>query len=161
MRLLLIAPLVVFIAEKSAIQALAVFLAIILLDIIDGFFARKLNQDTKFGNYFDTAADILFILSAAISLYAAGHIPLPAFALLLINRVLSLGSMILHYLKKGINYKPFYVKTGVASIYIMLAYSMVSQGLNIWLIYALIAYAYLIVIISYIKYFLGHRNIKN
>lgn len=36
--------------------------AFVLLDIVDGWFARKFNHDTFFGQYFDMEIDALFVL---------------------------------------------------------------------------------------------------
>lgn len=45
-------------------------------DAIDGTVARKLGKETEFGAKFDTAADIIFVLSAIIKVIVSTAIPI-------------------------------------------------------------------------------------
>jgi cardiolipin synthase len=54
-----------------------VFLVLIsITDYLDGYFARKLKQETRLGQLLDPAADRLYIFATLIGLAIVGYIPL-------------------------------------------------------------------------------------
>jgi cardiolipin synthase len=71
LRVLLTVPLVHYILEGEFIWALGIFFLGLLTDA-EGSVARYLNQQTKFGEYFDPIADFLFIGGAFIALTSVG-----------------------------------------------------------------------------------------
>jgi len=52
----------------SKLTLAAVFLAFAVTDGIDGWIARRFNQQTKFGKYFDVVVDRIFMMSFVIFL---------------------------------------------------------------------------------------------
>jgi len=82
--------------------ALALFMAAVISDIIDGYIARTRGQKTRAGAILDPLADKILLISAFICLYikrsyfAGIHFPL-WFVLAIISRdvILLLGSMII------------------------------------------------------------------
>ena len=52
----------------------AAALAILSLDGLDGWVARKTGLSSEFGDYFDKEADAFFMLALCLLLYAAGHL---------------------------------------------------------------------------------------
>ena len=52
--------------------ALGIFLVAVILDVLDGYVARKFNQETKAGAILDPLADKILLISAYICLYKIG-----------------------------------------------------------------------------------------
>jgi len=66
---ILLTPLVVyFFIEKLWFQSLAVFLVAFLTDLLDGFVARTLKQESRFGQILDPIADKILLTSTMIAL---------------------------------------------------------------------------------------------
>ncbi len=55
--------------------ALGVFLVAAFTDLLDGFFARRLGQETRLGLYLDPAADKLLIITCYLTLSFFGFLP--------------------------------------------------------------------------------------
>ncbi len=58
-----------FSASLSPILLFSFFSGIILLDVIDGYVARKLKQESDFGLFFDMESDALLVLLVSLVLY--------------------------------------------------------------------------------------------
>lgn len=73
-RILLIAPFVICVLQISAggtkwrHAALALFVLMAISDVLDGFLARRLNQETPLGRFLDPVADKLLIVSTVVLL---------------------------------------------------------------------------------------------
>jgi len=76
LRLALVPVFLVLILSGS--NALAIFVLIVasVTDYLDGYFARKLKQETRLGQLLDPAADRLYIFATLIGLTIVGYIPL-------------------------------------------------------------------------------------
>ncbi|MBN1645925.1 CDP-alcohol phosphatidyltransferase family protein [Candidatus Woesearchaeota archaeon] len=59
-RLLFVIPLVYFLVKEMRLYAIGLYVLFLLLDLVDGYLARKLNQSTSFGEIFDYIADVAF-----------------------------------------------------------------------------------------------------
>ncbi len=70
-----------------------IILFIILSDILDGFFARKLNMVTSFGKVIDPVADKICLMSVLIYLIEIYHLPFLIFFILLSIRDIALISL--------------------------------------------------------------------
>ncbi len=64
--------------------ACAIVVAAFVSDLLDGYWARKMNLTSSFGICFDPIADKIFILGAFVALLANGEISLSLTALILI-----------------------------------------------------------------------------
>ena len=74
-RLILSGFIIYFILLGENITALVLF-ALAALTEFDGTIARKLNQETVFGNYFDAVTDIFWLVGTLVSFVIVGRVPL-------------------------------------------------------------------------------------
>ena len=64
----------------------ALFLAVLALtDVLDGWLARSRNACTRMGHMLDPVADLAYLTFLAVGLFAAGVLPMPLFALLMVR----------------------------------------------------------------------------
>lgn len=75
-RILLVAPLVAYIAEGRYVAALVVLVVAGLSDGLDGFLAKRYDWRTRIGGLLDPAADKLLLVAAFASLTYVGLVPL-------------------------------------------------------------------------------------
>ena len=75
-RMLLVAPLVLWIVDRRFTAALIVLVAAGLSDGLDGFLAKRFDWRTRIGGLLDPAADKLLVVAAFASLTYVGLIPL-------------------------------------------------------------------------------------
>lgn len=68
LRIVLMAPLLWLVVTGEAWPALAIFLVAGLTDILDGYVARRLNQASRFGAFFDLLADRITTLVVSLGL---------------------------------------------------------------------------------------------
>jgi cardiolipin synthase len=76
LRLALVPVFLVLILNGSNFAAIIVLAVASITDYLDGYFARKLKQETRLGQLLDPAADRLYIFSTLIGLAVVGYIPL-------------------------------------------------------------------------------------
>ncbi len=100
-RLVLIAPMVLFILEENYLMAALMLLISAISDIFDGIIARNLDQVTELGKMLDPIADKLTLIAILISLSAVNRAVLKFAAAMFAKEVMMLtGGYIL--LKKGL-----------------------------------------------------------
>lgn len=107
---LIILPFLIFkIIDGNFFSSFILFLIGSLTDFLDGFFARVLNQKTKFGTYFDPVVDKIFLLTTILILTYKEYLP-TFFALIILFRdILVLIGTIILLIKRKINeLKPNY-----------------------------------------------------
>ncbi len=75
LRLALVPVFLVLILNGSNFAAIIVLAVASITDYLDGYFARKLKQETRLGQLLDPAADRLYIFSTLIGLAVVGYIP--------------------------------------------------------------------------------------
>ena len=71
--------------------ALGIYAAAMLTDALDGFLARKMHCESRFGAMADPLADKLMTISAISCLVYTGIIPLPALLLIGIKELLTMA----------------------------------------------------------------------
>lgn len=93
--------------------ALGIFLFAVILDVVDGFVARRYGQITRAGSILDPLADKVLLMSAFVCLYMIRH-QLPAvhfpiwFVAFVISRdvILMLGAAVIQMVKGSLHPKP-------------------------------------------------------
>ena len=75
-RMLLVAPLVLWIVEGRYAAALTVLVVAGLSDGLDGFLAKRFSWQTRIGGLLDPAADKLLLVAVFVSLTYVGLLPL-------------------------------------------------------------------------------------
>jgi cardiolipin synthase len=75
-RMLLVAPLVLYIVEGRYVAALVLLVIAGLSDGLDGFLAKRYGWQTRIGGLLDPAADKLLLVAAFVSLTYVGLVPL-------------------------------------------------------------------------------------
>ncbi len=112
LRLALVPVFLVLILNGSNFAAIIVLAVASITDYLDGYFARKLKQETRLGQLLDPAADRLYIFSTLIGLAVVGYIPLWLTIVVIARDVLLLftypilasrgyGPLPVHYLGKA------------------------------------------------------------
>src|SRR4030066_302724 len=85
LRILMVPVIVILLIQESFLKALIVFVAAGLTDILDGFLARVLHQQTVLGSYLDPIADKALLVSSFVTLSVLHIIP-GGLAVLVIGR---------------------------------------------------------------------------
>lgn len=75
LRLVLVPVFLVLILNGFNLEAVIVLIVASVTDYLDGYFARKLKQETRLGQLLDPAADRLYIFATLIGLSVVGYIP--------------------------------------------------------------------------------------
>jgi cardiolipin synthase len=75
-RILLVAPLVLYIVDGRYVPALVVLVVAGLSDGLDGFLAKRYDWRTRLGGLLDPAADKLLLVAAFASLTYVGLVPI-------------------------------------------------------------------------------------
>ena len=76
LRLALVPVFLILILNGRNLEAIIVLAVASITDYLDGYFARKLKQETRLGQLLDPAADRLYIFATLIGLAIVGYIPL-------------------------------------------------------------------------------------
>jgi len=101
-RLLLIIPFAYYFLRSEIQKSLIFFAVITLSDKLDGISARLMRQMTKFGSFFDSLTDWIFISTSVILLYSkykTGKYA-TAYAVAILFPILLIGLLKLYNLKK-------------------------------------------------------------
>lgn len=98
LRILLVPCLHLFLVEGFLALALAVYAIAGLSDILDGYAARRLGQQTRLGLVLDPLVDVGYIFAIFGGLYQIGWIPGWVMAIVTARYVLLLGGTVVLYL---------------------------------------------------------------
>jgi cardiolipin synthase len=106
LRIVFVPIFVLFVVQGRYLEALTIFVAAGLTDLLDGVLARRLHQKTPLGSILDPAADKLLVTSALVtlsvrSLPLAVHIPLWLTATSILRDVLIASVVLVLYLSAG------------------------------------------------------------
>ena len=75
LRLLLLCAAAAALPKLQPYILLAIFSGNVALDVVDGFIARRLNQQSSFGGVFDREVDAIYVLVASLYFYLEIGIP--------------------------------------------------------------------------------------
>jgi cardiolipin synthase len=110
-RIILTLPFLYFVNEGRFGYALLVFFVASVTDFVDGYIARKFNQQSKLGRFLDPLADKLLITTAFVVM-AIPHASFPsipiwlAVAVVCRDFIIVLGSLIVYFLTRFRDFKP-------------------------------------------------------
>lgn len=97
LRLVLTVPIIYFIIDDKIVIVMILGALAFLTDFFDGWFARKLNQETEIGKIIDPVADKILVGSVVVILYVLGRFPLWLGLAILIRDILILtGGLIIN-----------------------------------------------------------------
>lgn len=127
LRIIMVPVIVILLIQGSFLKALLVFMAAGLTDILDGFLARVLHQQTELGAYLDPIADKALLISSFVTLSVLHIIP-GWLAVLVISRDLFilLGIAVLSMMSISVEIRPALVSkvtTALQLITILLSLS--------------------------------------
>ena len=110
-RLVLIAPFLVFLYHKDYVDAFYIFLLAGFTDGLDGWLARHFNWQTLFGSFIDPMSDKLLIASSFIALALIGTLPWWLVILVFLRDLtISLGVLAWYYfVQRKLDFKPTYL----------------------------------------------------
>lgn len=166
-----ITPFIIFsLIKNNWFLVIILFGLSIFTDFIDGYIARKFNQETILGSYLDPLADKLLITSSYLTLaFMSNNIfSMPSWFLgLTLAKEISLicGSIYLLFkFKSPIKIEPTYlakILMGLQSFFILFLIFLLSNNITTlnWLIYLTIYTISILDIIVLIQYFLRYINL--
>ena len=132
-RILLVPVVVWAIAQGQMGIALAAFVVAGITDAVDGYIAKRFNQQTELGAYLDPLADKTLIVSIYVSLAIFGFIP-PWVAILVVSRdIMIVGAVLLStLLDRPLTIHPLMVsKANTAAQIVFAALVLASRGLSL------------------------------
>ena len=91
LRIVLVAPILLFIVQGRYDLALVLFLVAGFSDGADGFLAKRFGWGTRLGALLDPVADKLLIAGSFITLVIVGQVPLWLAAVVIVRDVVILG----------------------------------------------------------------------
>jgi cardiolipin synthase len=107
LRLALIPSIYLFIVEDHMILALVSYALAGLSDVLDGYFARKLGSESRFGLVLDPLVDVGYILGIFGALYRIGWVPSWVFAVVCVRYALLLfGALIIYLVRARVRIQP-------------------------------------------------------
>ncbi len=88
LRILLIAPLIIFFQLNNLTVVFVIFLVGAITDLLDGYFARKSNTKSIWGAKYDPFADKIFILIPLLWLVSKDIVPFWSLSLIILRDLL-------------------------------------------------------------------------
>ena len=156
-RLLLGFPIFYLTFIQNKVLSVSLFIIFLLLDILDGFVARKLNCETRFGRIFDFVADGFVGFVILVILLINKSIPdlfllLVAVPLVLFFIALVIGIII----SKNTFVKSRWSKLNGVAYYVLILLFMIGTSITVKLSYLFLVYFY----VYSITYFYDVLSIK-
>jgi phosphatidylglycerophosphate synthase len=122
---------------------------VLLLDWFDGFFARYLNETSKFGAIFDQETDAFLLLILTLSLYLNHNVPITIFLIPSYRYVFLILGLHFKWLKNTL--PESYLRKVICSITILLLIICHMQSLSINHVQIISILAFLMITFSFTK----------
>lgn len=140
-----------------------------LSDLLDGFFARLLHQETELGKWLDPIADKLTLGAVCVCMWLRFHEHLPIltvlFALLLLKEfIMAIGGLVL-FRDREILPARWWGKIGTAGFYACMMAVMLISLFNLGgehqdaIIVGLVAFSVALMLFAFVRYFIVGLNI--
>ncbi|MBN8942320.1 MAG: CDP-alcohol phosphatidyltransferase family protein [Rhizobiales bacterium] len=133
LRILLVPVVVWAISQGQMGVALGIFVFAGVTDAVDGYIAKRFNQQTELGAYLDPVADKTLIVSIYVSLAIFGFIP-PWVVILVVSRDFMIvgGVLLSTLLDKPLAIQPLFVsKANTVAQIVFAALVLAAQGLGL------------------------------
>lgn len=130
LRFILIAPIVILIANDEYIFALLFLILSGITDVLDGTIARKFNFITDFGKLMDPFADKATQVAILITLTIKGIIPVWILAIVVIKEFAMISGASFLYGKELVVSSKWYGKLATVIFYIAIGFSLCIRYLN-------------------------------
>ncbi|MDP1990936.1 MAG: CDP-alcohol phosphatidyltransferase family protein [Syntrophales bacterium] len=110
LRIILVPVIVILLIQGLYLKALIVFIVAALSDVLDGFLARILHQQTALGAYLDPIADKALLASSFVTLSVLHNIP-GWLTVIVISRdvIILLGISVLSIMSISVKIRPTFV----------------------------------------------------
>ena len=110
LRIILVPVIVIFLIQGLFLKALIAFIVAALSDMLDGFLARILHQQTALGAYLDPIADKALLASSFVTLSVLHEIP-GWLTVIVISRdvIILLGISVLSIMSISVKIRPTFV----------------------------------------------------
>lgn len=161
-RIFLIIPIFLYLAEDNRVMALIYILIAVSTDILDGYFARKFNQITDLGKVLDPLADKFCTIGGLIALSLYQDFPWFLTSIIILKDILIiLGSIFL------ISKRHVVISSNVPGkiTVFLIAITVIVYLLNIEYLYFVLVLAVSVMLvysgISYLKIFSRYYLVKN
>lgn len=143
-RLAMVPFIVWTLLDGQSMLAFILFVVVGISDGVDGFIARKFNQQSELGAYLDPLADKTLLMTMFVALGYLEAIPLWLVIIVLTRDVLILaGVMVAFVLGDPIEIKPLFVSkanTAVQIVLVALALSMPAFNLELEIIHLVVVW---------------------
>ena len=129
-RFLLIAPIVILIANEEFIIALIFLIISGITDVLDGTIARKFNLITDFGKLMDPFADKATQVAILVTLAIKGILPFWILAIVVIKEFAMISGASFLYGKELVVSSKWYGKLATVLFYLAIACSLIIRYVN-------------------------------
>lgn len=110
--------------RDNVIAAVTVFLISGIMDMVDGYIARRFDMITNFGKVYDPFVDKLMQLTVLVSLTVAKWIPVFAVIIIIVKELAMIVTGAVLYRKNIVVYSNWYGKAGTVTFYAII-FSMI------------------------------------
>ena len=168
-RIFLIPVFIILIGYNKPLWALIVFAIAGLTDALDGYIARKFNQETLLGKILDPIADKSLLISSFIFIYNSDlKVKFPFwYVVIVISRdmFILLGSLVIYFIKGNLKIEPSIFGKATTFFQILSIITILLANIipiNKFIIYSVIYVSSIFTILSAITYLnTGLEQLKN
>jgi len=163
LRLLMLVPVLVLVHSGRTVVALIVYLIFLSTDALDGYFARRLKQETDFGEYFDFVVDFIGYYALIIYFIAIGKIVMLNSILIAIATFALLWIAIMLSRKAGRLYMPHRTSSKVMALLLTMGIIVfiIGSGFENLFFFIVLMVIYSYTVTDYIRYTINFNKVKN